>query len=120
MSDGHIAQVGEPTEPAPPAQRQRRSHAQLCVAVANELEDHYGTLDGLLQRLEEAAHAAADNGRNSTLADLARTAVTVQAAAARAMAGLLSVSTEGRLAAAALGRGGPRGPLIEVGSADAD
>lgn len=97
-------------DPTPPP-----THAAVCAAVVAELKGHYTRLNKLLDLLTTAAEDAAGRGRHQALAELSRTAVTVQAGAARALAGIMSVESEGRLAVAALGRGGPRGPLIEVG-----
>lgn len=109
-----VSQVqGDPASPPP----QPRTHDETCRAIVTELEGHHAQLKRLLALLVEAADDATARGRHGAVAELAKVGVSVQAGAARALAGLLSVETEGRLAAAALGRGGPRGPLL-VSDAD--
>lgn len=112
------------TDPAPPTEGQTQpppsfaDHAVACAAASKMLQGHCQTLNRLLALLTDAAEDATDKGRHQALAELARVATSVQAGAARAAAGVLTLETEGRLPAAALGRGGPRGPLLVVGDAD--
>lgn len=119
-----IAQAGASgpmNNPAsPPPSPPPRTHAATCAAVVRELEGHAAYLRRLLAELTEATADAASRGRHSAAADLARAAVSVQAGAARCLAGILSVSTEGAIASAALGRGGPRGPLLDAPDVDAE
>lgn len=112
-----IAQVGASGPMNNPASPPPRTHAATCRAIVTELEGHHAQLKRLLALVLEAADDATSRGRHGAVAELAKAGVSVQAGAARALAGLLSVEAEGRLAAAALGRGGPRGPLL-VSDAD--
>lgn len=110
---GSGAPNADPASPPP----QPRTHAATCRAIVTELEGHHAQLKRLLALLVEAADDATARGRHGAVAELAKVGVSVQAGAARCLAGILSVSTEGAIASAALGRGGPRGPLL---SSDAD